>query len=107
MRSAHGLATVATGHRRLATTLQSMGWGQPAVWADEDCDVFTVLLRLHISTLWSVVECPKYGVVECLLSSVVECLMSSVVVVCCGVWCCGVLWCLVLCVVSGVAECNL
>ena len=77
MRSVHGLAT---GHRRLVTTLQSMGWGLPAVWADEDCDVFTVavLLRLHIST------------VCILMSGVVECLMSGVVV------CCGVLWCLVL-----------
>ena len=57
-----------------------MGWGLPAVWADEDCDVFTVavLLRLHIST------------VCILMSGVVECLMSGVVV------CCGVLWCLVL-----------
>ena len=54
-----------------------MGWGLPAVWADEDCDVFTVavLLRLHISTV---------------------CILMSGVVECCGVWCCGVLWCLVL-----------
>ena len=62
-----------------------MGWGLPAVWADEDCDVFTVavLLRLHIST------------VCILMSGVVECCC----VWCCGVsdvWCCGVLWCLVL-----------
>ena len=79
MRSVHGLAT---GHRRLVTTLQSMGWGLPAVWADEDCDVFTVavLLRLHISTVCILI----------LMSGVVECLMSGVVV------CCGVLWCLVL-----------
>ena len=77
------------------------------MWAAEDCDVFTVLLRLHISTLCSVVECPKYGVVECLLSSVVECLMSIVVVVCCGVWCCGVLWCLVLwCLVLRSVTCE-
>ena len=66
-----------------------MGWGLPAVWADEDCDVFTVavLLRLHISTVCILMS----GVVECLMSGVVECLMSGVVE-CCGVWCCGVLW---------------
>ena len=75
-----------------------MGWGLPAVWADEDCDVFTVavLLRLHISTVCILMS----GVVECLMSGVVEC---------CGVWCCGVLWCRVLwsVVVSGVVECRL